>query len=53
MVQRIYDNSHSEADGINVASSPVIAHSFSSGNIQAVSEAKPGNKRNTILTYVT
>jgi len=29
------------------------AYRFSSNSIQVVSAAKPGNKRNTILTYVT
>jgi hypothetical protein len=53
MAQRICDNSHTEADGIKVTNPFFTAHSFSSGSIQAVSAARQGNKRNTILTYVT
>ena len=49
----VCDNSHTESDGIKVAIPPFRAHSFSSGSIQAASSARPGNKRNMILTYVT
>jgi len=53
MVQNICDNSHTEADGIKVATPPFTAHSFSSGSIQAASSVKAGNKLNTMFTYVT
>jgi len=53
MVQSICDDNHTAADGIQVATPPFTAHSFSSGSIQAASSARPGNKRNMIFTYVT
>ena len=53
MVQHICNNSHTKADDIKVVTPPFTAHSFSSSSIQAASAARPGNKRNTILTCVT
>jgi hypothetical protein len=52
MVQIICDNIHKKLIVLRWPL-PLPQLSFSSGSIQAASTARPGNKHNTIIIYVT